>query len=297
MGASPAKKEAAARALRVVLAVAQVVTQTGPSSRDACRAKKLEFTKKTTRSFWRVATSGAARLLTRTREPESGDDGHVALASLGSRTRSAGARRWRLEGLNCLQAVAANVSVLVLLSRRERLETPSTRPGRGPGTGRSASFCVRSALSFKSAPSFHKGPSQRALAPITRADRTGLPMSTSSSTASLRASSRAAGSARAGAASPLVVLRSLERARPPPELARLFALDKFIFWRVLSRSGRSDGTCRITSATSEQEPPAPGSKRCSIFFGVAHRTPSGHAAPKPRYSARTPSSLPSPPSG
>ena len=35
----------------------------------------------------------------------------------------------------------------------------------------------------------------------------------------------------------LVVLRRLcekERARPPPELARLFALDKFIFWRVLS---------------------------------------------------------------
>ena len=25
-----------------------------------------------------------------------------------------------------------------------------------------------------------------------------------------------------------------DRARPPPELARLFALDKFIFWRVLS---------------------------------------------------------------
>ena len=35
----------------------------------------------------------------------------------------------------------------------------------------------------------------------------------------------------------LVALRRLcekERARPPPELARLFALDKFIFWRVLS---------------------------------------------------------------
>ena len=35
----------------------------------------------------------------------------------------------------------------------------------------------------------------------------------------------------------LVVLRRLcekEHARPPPELARLFALDKFIFWRVLS---------------------------------------------------------------
>ena len=35
----------------------------------------------------------------------------------------------------------------------------------------------------------------------------------------------------------LVVLRRLcekERARPPSELARLFALDKFIFWRVLS---------------------------------------------------------------
>ena len=35
----------------------------------------------------------------------------------------------------------------------------------------------------------------------------------------------------------LVVLRRLcekERARPPPELACLFALDKFIFWRVLS---------------------------------------------------------------
>ena len=35
----------------------------------------------------------------------------------------------------------------------------------------------------------------------------------------------------------LVVLRRLcekDRARAPPELARLFALDKFIFWRVLS---------------------------------------------------------------
>ena len=35
----------------------------------------------------------------------------------------------------------------------------------------------------------------------------------------------------------LVVLRRLcekDRARPPSELARLFALDKFIFWRVLS---------------------------------------------------------------
>ena len=35
----------------------------------------------------------------------------------------------------------------------------------------------------------------------------------------------------------LVILHRLcekERARPPPELARLFALDKFIFWRVLS---------------------------------------------------------------
>ena len=35
----------------------------------------------------------------------------------------------------------------------------------------------------------------------------------------------------------LVVLRRLcekDRARPPPELARLFALDKFILWRVLS---------------------------------------------------------------
>ena len=35
----------------------------------------------------------------------------------------------------------------------------------------------------------------------------------------------------------LVVLRRLcekDRARPPPELAYLFALDKFIFWRVLS---------------------------------------------------------------
>ena len=35
----------------------------------------------------------------------------------------------------------------------------------------------------------------------------------------------------------LVILRRLcekDRARPPPELAYLFALDKFIFWRVLS---------------------------------------------------------------
>ena len=35
----------------------------------------------------------------------------------------------------------------------------------------------------------------------------------------------------------LVILRRLcekDRTRPPPELARLFALDKFIFWRVLS---------------------------------------------------------------
>lgn len=35
----------------------------------------------------------------------------------------------------------------------------------------------------------------------------------------------------------LVILRRLcerDRAHPPPELTRLFALDKFIFWRVLS---------------------------------------------------------------
>ena len=32
----------------------------------------------------------------------------------------------------------------------------------------------------------------------------------------------------------LPLVRAKDRARPPPELARLFALDKFIFWRVLS---------------------------------------------------------------
>ncbi len=55
----------------------------------------------------------------------------------------------------------------------------------------------------------------------------------------------------------LVVLRSLGekgRARPPPELARLFALDKFIFWRVLA-FWRTDRDLPHHIATSEQEPP------------------------------------------
>ena len=55
----------------------------------------------------------------------------------------------------------------------------------------------------------------------------------------------------------LVVLRSLGekgRARPPPELARLFALDKFIFWRVLA-FWRTDRDLPHHIATSEREPP------------------------------------------
>ena len=55
----------------------------------------------------------------------------------------------------------------------------------------------------------------------------------------------------------LVVLRSLGekgRARPPPELARLFALDKFIFWRVLA-FWRTDRDLEHHITTSEREPP------------------------------------------
>ena len=55
----------------------------------------------------------------------------------------------------------------------------------------------------------------------------------------------------------LVVLRRLcekERARPPPELARLFALDKFIFWRVLA-FWRTDRDLPHHIATSEPQPP------------------------------------------
>ena len=55
----------------------------------------------------------------------------------------------------------------------------------------------------------------------------------------------------------LVVLRRLcekDRARPPPELARLFALDKFIFWRVLA-FWRTDRDLPHHITTSEREPP------------------------------------------
>ncbi len=58
----------------------------------------------------------------------------------------------------------------------------------------------------------------------------------------------------------LVVLRRLcekERARPPPELARLFALDKFIFWRVLSfwRSEREMPVCLMNTDVPAPAPP------------------------------------------
>ena len=55
----------------------------------------------------------------------------------------------------------------------------------------------------------------------------------------------------------LVGLRSLcekGRARPPPELARLFALDKFIFWRVLA-FWRTDRDLEHHITTHEREPP------------------------------------------
>ena len=55
----------------------------------------------------------------------------------------------------------------------------------------------------------------------------------------------------------LVVLRRLcekERARPPPELTRLFALDKFIFWRVLA-FWRTDRDLPYHITTREREPP------------------------------------------
>ena len=70
------------------------------------------------------------------------------------------------------------------------------------------SFCVRSALSFKSLSSFHRGPP-------------------------------------AG------------RLWTPPELARLFALDKFIFWRVLSfwRSEREMPVCLMNTDVPAPPPP------------------------------------------
>ena len=55
----------------------------------------------------------------------------------------------------------------------------------------------------------------------------------------------------------LVVLRSLcekDRARPPPELARLFALNKFIFWRVLA-FWRTDLDLPHHITTRKREPP------------------------------------------
>ena len=55
----------------------------------------------------------------------------------------------------------------------------------------------------------------------------------------------------------LAVLRRLcekERARPPPELDRLFALDKFIFWRVLA-FWRTDRDLPHHITTREREPP------------------------------------------
>ena len=58
----------------------------------------------------------------------------------------------------------------------------------------------------------------------------------------------------------LVILRRLcekERARPPPELACLFALDKFIFWRVLSfwRSEREMPVCLMNTDVPAPPPP------------------------------------------
>ena len=58
----------------------------------------------------------------------------------------------------------------------------------------------------------------------------------------------------------LVVLRSLcekGRARPPPELACLFALDKFIFWRMLSfwRSEREMPVCLMNTDVPAPPPP------------------------------------------
>ena len=58
----------------------------------------------------------------------------------------------------------------------------------------------------------------------------------------------------------LVVLHRLcekDRARPPPELARLFALDKFIFWRVLSfwRSEREMPVCLMNTDVPAPPPP------------------------------------------
>ena len=56
------------------------------------------------------------------------------------------------------------------------------------------------------------------------------------------------------------VLRRLcekDRARPPSELARLFALDKFIFWRVLSfwRSEREMPVCLMNTDVPAPPPP------------------------------------------
>ena len=58
----------------------------------------------------------------------------------------------------------------------------------------------------------------------------------------------------------LVALRRLcekDRARPPSELARLFALDKFIFWRVLSfwRSEREMPVCLMNTDVPAPPPP------------------------------------------
>ena len=89
------------------------------------------------------------------------------------------------------------------------------------------SVCVRSALSFKSLSSFHRGPP--------------------------------AGRLWTGFDGKFILRRLCEkdRARPPPELARLFALDKFIFWRVLSfwRSEREMPVCLMNTDVPAPPPP------------------------------------------
>ena len=147
------------------------------------------------------------------------------------------------------------------------------------------SFCARSALSFKSLSSFHRGPPAEGASPLMSAVRKRKynvakyllsqgadvnyrnvdPEESWLPNALARAHFNAnepygsnmttdvdiefyrflrsvvdAGSWKLYVRAPrvaLVILRRLcekDRARPPPELARLFALDKFIFWRVLS---------------------------------------------------------------
>ena len=131
------------------------------------------------------------------------------------------------------------------------------------------SFCARSALSFKSLSSFHRAPPAGRLLSMARNHAKDCGGANDWYSDHVTGFARcleivaAAGGWKPYVRAPrvsLVVLRRLcekERARPPPELARLFALDKFIFWRMLSfwRSEREMPVCLMNTDVPAPPPP------------------------------------------